>query len=88
MTKIEFVCSDEKSVVLLRAARLFDEGKQLEPVRHARWEECNIQGYPHVYCSACKKEAIFRDVYNFYAKTTYCPHCGARMDGGGKHGAD
>jgi len=52
-----------------------------EPVRHARWDEGSIQGYPHVICSNCKKEAIFRNAYEYYAKTPYCPHCGAKMDG-------
>ena len=34
MTHLEFTCSDEKSVFLLRASRLYDEGKM-------RWIPCS-----------------------------------------------
>ena len=41
-----------------------------EPIRHGRWE-CGG------FCSECGLD-------NEERKTAYCPHCGARMDGGEK----
>lgn len=77
MTRLVFECSDEKAVALLRAARLFDEGEPIEPMKHAQWiqhVDYDRSGYAFVYyrCSACRR--IERQMEN------YC-HCGARMDG-------
>jgi uncharacterized paraquat-inducible protein A len=44
------------------------------PVVHARW----IDRDDKTWCSRC-------DASNKQYKPPYCPHCGARMDGG-KHG--
>ncbi|MBO4543988.1 MAG: hypothetical protein J5725_12510 [Bacteroidales bacterium] len=30
-------------------------------------------------CSICKKEAYFDDYEGEYLRSTYCPHCGAKM---------
>lgn len=30
-------------------------------------------------CSICSKEAFFDDYEGEYARSTYCPHCGAKM---------
>lgn len=51
-----------------------------EPVRHGEWSNYRINGYDGLHpvyetqCSLC----------GGYARFTYryCPHCGARMDGG------
>lgn len=42
------------------------------PARHGRWIPHRIAFSS--MCSECKKYAAF--------ETPYCPHCGARMDGG------
>lgn len=37
------------------------------------------------YCSICGEEAIFHDngtLHGSYFLTDYCPHCGAKMNGG------
>lgn len=44
------------------------------PVVHGRW----IKGAPNPYCSECFVEC--RD------ETPFCPHCGAKMDGGKSNG--
>lgn len=52
-----------------------------EPVRHGEWEN-----YPsHVYrrCSLCKVEW---EKPRFNVRVNYCPHCGAKMDGGKQDG--
>ena len=53
-----------------------------EPVVRGRWEERYKPNGEYVawdgyYCSACGKQA---------AKSNYCPHCGAKMDGGNEGG--
>ena len=49
------------------------------PVVHGRWihDGCRIEGgIDWCHCSECGKSD------NFCARTNYCPHCGAKMDGG------
>ena len=56
---------------------------EAEPVRHGRWE---MKPDPYGFfgeipvCSECGCTTKMRD------KTKFCPHCGARMDGGGDDG--
>ena len=47
------------------------------PVRHGRWINENF----YTHCSACGKMAIY-DKYGQEVESDYCPHCGAKMDGG------
>ena len=45
------------------------------PVRHGRWIPFHSEAAGDIqYCSVCE--------IGFAAKTVYCPHCGANMDGG------
>lgn len=53
---------------------------EAEPVRHARWVEQCTKGFHRAFCtvfvcSECEKR------YNT-PNMAYCPHCGAKMDGG------
>lgn len=46
------------------------------PVVHGRWIPFHSEAAGDIqYCSACE--------IGFDAKTDYCPHCGAKMDGDG-----
>ena len=47
------------------------------PVRHGHWINENF----YTHCSACGKMAIY-DKYGQEVESDYCPHCGAKMDGG------
>ena len=49
---------------------------EAEPVRHGRWLNRKRNGYAVLVCSECEREK------EGYTRTEYCPHCGARMDGG------
>lgn len=49
------------------------------PVRHGRWVKEKTDVLIHWHCSACE-ECFFLDKPN----SEYCPHCGAKMDGGVK----
>ena len=45
-----------------------------EPVRHGHWTHAG-------YCSVCDGEQLGRtDEYGESLDTSYCPHCGAKMD--------
>ena len=45
------------------------------PVVHGKWMPFHSEAAGDIqYCSACE--------IGFDAKTDYCPHCGAKMDGG------
>lgn len=56
------------------------------PVRHGRWislTECSNAG---VYCSICHKK-VYKEDYAWCnrknkVRSSYCPNCGAKMDGG------
>ena len=56
------------------------------PVVHGRWislTECSNAG---VYCSICHK-TVYKEDYAWCSRTnkvrsSYCPNCGAKMDGG------
>lgn len=62
-----------------------------EEVRHGRWEECDwveYDGhgecihYPHegYVCTNCRN--AFKKEFVNNPRVIYCPHCGAKMDGG------
>ena len=47
------------------------------PVRHARWEVVvGSNGKEHMVCTGCRKQQDLTGVFS------YCPNCGAKMDGG------
>lgn len=51
------------------------------PVVHGRWIPFHSKISGDIqYCSACEIGSI--------AKSDYCPHCGAKMDGGAEYEAD
>ena len=63
---------------------LFDAIIDVQPaadvveVRRGRWAN-GAFGYGHYWCTVCQKE-----VWSEEEKTNFCPHCGAKMDGGGQ----
>ena len=60
--------------------------EDVAPVRHGRWvllDECYNEG---VYCSACHKKVYKKCYANKKIKSKFCPHCGAKMDGGAENG--
>ena len=54
------------------------------PIVHAQWLEL-VPGDGSPYCSNCKRTALGRGLFlnpklmDWYI-TSYCPHCGAKMD--------
>ena len=51
----------------------------VEPVRHGRWISKNTHGYDWTFvCSNCG----YIDGHPFNDRHNFCPHCGAKMDGG------
>ncbi len=65
------------------AEQLLDEipADDVAPVVHGRWVPFHSEAAGDIqYCSACE--------IGFDAKTDYCPHCGAKMDGGDNNAAN
>ena len=57
-------------------------------VVHGRWymlDDCANAG---LYCSACGRRVHHEEFAYKKLKSKYCPHCGARMDGGKDDEAD
>lgn len=48
-------------------------------VRHGEWEKAS-EFMPIYRCSICKERNLFKNGDNVFSN--YCPHCGAKMDGG------
>ena len=53
----------------------------VEPVRHGCWVKEKSDVLIHWHCSVCEK-CYFLEEPN----ADYCPHCGAKMDGGDLNG--
>lgn len=57
--------------------------EDVEKVMHGWWKwETKIepQAQNRLYCSVCDNECLSKGIY--YVQSKYCPHCGAKMDGG------
>ena len=51
----------------------------VEEVRHGEWQIVDSDiGYVELECSLCRNKLLFNTDDGF----TYCPNCGAKMDGG------
>lgn len=63
---------------------------EAEPVRHGRWiydpnaNDWNIGGYVCSECHTRNSNLPCNEIANtlIYAGSKFCPHCGAKMDGG------
>jgi hypothetical protein len=63
------------------------EAADVAPVRHGQW--LTTDAYPHrLYCSLCFTMALPNVEYRerWGVNFTYCPSCGAKMDGGTENG--
>ena len=48
------------------------------PVVHSRW----IKTADGAECEKCGREAVYQIVNDHWEYEPFCPHCGAKMDGG------
>ena len=52
------------------------------PVRHGHWVSEYDCGYITPHCSECGETALTKEETSYdYVHSSYCPHCGAKMDG-------
>ena len=57
----------------------------VKPVKHGRWIAEYDCGYITPHCSECGETALTKEETGYdYVYSSYCPHCGAKMDGGEK----
>ena len=85
MTHLEFHCSDEKATALLKAARLYDEGVELEPVRHAK-VLYNVAIEKEECCGYKKRKGLVLQKYTCSScytaipgESKFCMECGAKL---------
>ena len=54
----------------------------VEPVHHGHWIAEYDCGYITPHCSECGETALTKEETMYdYVYSSYCPHCGAKMDG-------
>lgn len=58
------------------------------PVVRGRWHLLDDCANAGLYCSACGRRVHREEFAYKKLRSKYCPHCGARMDGGDGHAAD
>ena len=52
------------------------------PIHHGHWIEEYDCGYIAPHCSECGETALTKEETSYdYVYSSYCPRCGARMDG-------
>ena len=52
------------------------------PVRHGHWVSEYDCGYITPHCSECGETALTKEETSYdYVYSSYCPRCGAKMDG-------
>lgn len=70
--------SKESIIKALKSCKTAD----VVEVRHGYWKwekRIEPQATNRLYCSICDNECLSKG--NYYVPSTYCPNCGARMDG-------
>ena len=80
----EYILAGDSVVSIRRIDLSYLPTIEAEPVRHGRWERKRHKLFGNSYdyvCSACGCDYALAE-YN------YCPHCGAKMDGGINDGTD
>lgn len=55
---------------------------EAEPVRRGEWNQVDECDDTYYSCTACGEEWITIDGTPAENNMNYCPHCGAKMDGG------
>ena len=58
------------------------DGYDVAPIRHGHWVSEYDCGYITPHCSECGETALTKEETSYdYVYSSYCPHCGAIMDG-------
>lgn len=64
-----------------------EESQEWQRVRHGEWRADEMSyTVGETWCSVCRTQYYIDDLYNVGENDlpNYCPHCGAKMDGGDK----
>lgn len=93
MTEMRSICSvpdgnvakayDTALACLRECAERRERAADVAPVVHGEWESgcSNGMGTEYCYCSKCSEDAL-KDKSGYTELSTFCPSCGAKMDGG------
>ena len=74
LKRLETMMGNGKFDCLMNENRAIDTSADVAPVRHGKWMPFHAEFAGDIqYCSVCE--------IGFAYRTSYCPHCGARMDG-------
>ena len=64
------------AVLMVKSMIHSEKVADVAPVRHERWEiVVGSDGKEHMVCTGCRKQQDLTGVFS------YCPNCGAMMDG-------
>lgn len=79
LSNLESWCQDLRKPGLTQALQMFDEipAADVVPVVHGRWNVIEGRRLDNAICSNCGRR--FQAYYGAYS---FCPNCGAKMDGG------
>ena len=79
LSNLESWCQDLRNPGLTQALQMFDEipAADVVPVVHGRWNVIEGRRLDNAICSNCGRR--FQAYYGAYS---FCPNCGAKMDGG------
>ena len=58
--------------------KMMDDTVEAEPVKHGRW----VKDGDFLICLECESEINIKNSLGVENHKNYCPHCGAKMDGG------
>lgn len=71
---------------LIRHALAVAPAADVAPVVHARW--VSVAGKRDRICSRCLRNEPYKNADDDAEVFEFCPHCGAKMDGGANNEAD
>ena len=78
------VCNDIEEHIKELGCMDFIARGDVQEIKHGEWKSFNSEDtlYGSYYCSACGHGQDIGMVIPLTTEFKYCPHCGAKMDGG------
>lgn len=79
----QFITKTAYEIIISQEAQIEKyKSTNISPVRHGHWVAEYDSGYTTPHCSECSGIALTKEETSYdYVYSSYCPHCGAKMDG-------